>query len=349
MNIKTFQNSLLGWYQKSARNLPWRRTNNPYAIWVSEIMLQQTQVQTVIPYYEKWLKRFPTLASLAKADSSEVLSHWAGLGYYRRARMLHAASQKIMSEYKGRFPNTVETILSLPGIGHYTAGAIASIAFKIPAPILDGNVIRVLSRVFAIKKSVALPQTLKLLWDKAKSVVPQKQPGDFNQAMMELGALICTPQNPACLICPVQKFCSAYKEGKQEVYPIKEKEESQKKLRHFAWIVQRKNKFLLFQQPDNARWGGMWLLPVSENLPPLTFKQKRLGSLKHGYTNHQIQLDAFKISESDFDKHDWKPAGFLKSTGWKSAKNQKWVELSKIGSLAIPAPHQKIIRQWIPK
>lgn len=349
MNSTSLQKPLLAWYQKSARNLPWRKTNNPYAIWVSEIMLQQTQVQTVIPYYEKWLKQFPSIASLAQADQGEVLSHWAGLGYYRRARMLHSAAQQIMTNHAGQFPSTLEAILTLPGIGRYTAGAIASIAFKIAAPILDGNVIRVLSRVFAIKKNIASPQTLKLLWEKAEEIVSKKQPGNFNQALMELGALICTPQNPKCLICPIQKFCAAFQEGKPEAYPVKTKEDSQKKLKHFAWVVQKKNKFLLFQQPENARWGGMWLLPVSENLPSLSFKQERLGSLKHGYTNHQIQLEAFKISESDFKEQDWKPASFLKSKGWKLSKNKKWVERSKINSLAIPAPHQKIIRQWIPE
>ncbi|MBI3317834.1 MAG: A/G-specific adenine glycosylase, partial [Candidatus Omnitrophica bacterium] len=199
LSPERFRRQLLAWYLKNHRkDLPWRKTTDPYRIWVSEIMLQQTQVATVIPYYRRFLKRFPTLRSLAIAQATEVVEAWSGLGYYSRARNLHSAAQEVLWWHGGRLPREPEELLKLPGIGRYTAGAIASIAYDRPAPVLDGNVARVLSRTVGIRRKIQDPAVQKKLWATSSALVPPKSPGTFNQALMELGALVCTPKDPQC-------------------------------------------------------------------------------------------------------------------------------------------------------
>ena len=213
--------TLLAWWDAGHADLPWRRTKDAYAVWVAEIMLQQTQIATVLPYYARWMTRFPTVEALADAPLDDVLKLWEGLGYYSRARNLHTAARQIMAEHDGRLPDTLDGLVALPGIGRYTAGAIASIAFAIPAPVLDGNVIRVLSRIFDINEDVTKPATRKWLWELAAAAVPTERPGDFNQALMEMGQLICTPQTPRCLICPVNTLCLARQRGTQLERPVR--------------------------------------------------------------------------------------------------------------------------------
>ena len=201
--MASLQQELLRWYDRSARDLPWRRTRDPYAVWVSEIMLQQTRVETVIPYYERFLARFPSARVLAEADEDAVLSHWSGLGYYRRARLLHSGVQEVVARYGGEVPEDADARRRLPGVGRYTAGAIGSIAFDKAEPVVDGNVTRVLARLFRIDTPVGSATTTKRLWREAAELVPEQRPGDFNQALMELGATLCTPKKPLCDACPV--------------------------------------------------------------------------------------------------------------------------------------------------
>src|SRR5512134_738690 len=213
--------ALLAWYRRERRDLPWRRTRDPWAIWVSETMLQQTRVETVIPYYERFMQRFPNVAALADADTDELMSHWAGLGYYSRARNLKAAASQVVREHGGRVPGDVEALRALPGVGRYTAGALASIAFDRPAPIVDGNVARVLARLLDLDLDVRSPAGQRRLWAEAEALANGPSPGDLNQALMELGALVCTPRTPRCADCPVRRRCRGRAAGRAEALPVK--------------------------------------------------------------------------------------------------------------------------------
>jgi len=213
------QRKLLAWYDKTKRDLPWRNTKDPYSIWVSEIMLQQTQVKTVIPYYERWIKTLPTIDKLANAPEQKILKLWEGLGYYSRAKNLKKSAKIICKEMNGKLPNTVKNLQNLPGIGRYTAGAISSIAFGLKAPVLDGNVKRVLSRLFCINKNGTTSAYENCLWKKAENLLPVRRPGDFNQALMELGATVCIPGSPICQQCPLRTICKAFLKNKVNEFP----------------------------------------------------------------------------------------------------------------------------------
>lgn len=223
IDARSFRRALLAWYRANARDMPWRRTTDPYAIWLSEIMLQQTRVDQGTPYYERFIATFPNVHALARASEDRVLKLWEGLGYYSRARNLHRAAKIVSSEYAGTFPQSAEQLQTLPGVGRYTAGAIASIAFGERVPVLDGNVIRVLSRVFNIEACTDEPKVRDQLWEIAATLVPARDPGDFNQAMMELGARVCTPNAPLCAQCPVQKHCCARAKGVESQRPVRRK------------------------------------------------------------------------------------------------------------------------------
>jgi A/G-specific adenine glycosylase len=253
------QTKLLQWFKKNKRDLPWRKTRNPYAIWVSEIMLQQTQVNTVIPYYNHFLKTFPTIQDLAKANLSKVLKVWEGLGYYSRARNLHRASQIILNHFNGKIPDNLKGLLGLPGIGRYTAGAILSIAFNKTAPILDGNVKRVLSRLFVI--SGHPKKTEEFLWPLSESLIPKGSPGAFNQALMDLGSMICTPKNPNCLSCPLKNLCQGYLSGNPESYPLRSVKKKVPHIEAIAAVIQKNGKVLLRQRPPKGLLGGLWEFP----------------------------------------------------------------------------------------
>ncbi len=256
---KKIQSRLLQWFEKNQRDLPWRRAKDPYAIWVSEIMLQQTQVATVLPYYQKFLKTFPTIRSLARAKLSEVLKAWEGLGYYSRARNLHRAAQVILTHFNGKIPGNLKDLLSLPGIGRYTGGAILSIAFNQETPILDGNVKRVLSRLFAI--SGVSQKTEKILWRYSASLIPKGHASSFNQALMELGAMVCTPKHPWCSKCPIKKVCKAYRLNKPERFPSRAVKKVFPHVEAVALVIKKDGKVLLKQRPLKGFLGGLWEFP----------------------------------------------------------------------------------------
>lgn len=258
--------ALLHWYDHHQRTLPWREVQDPYATWVSEIMLQQTQVATVIDYFNRWMVRFPDVHSLASADLDEVLSMWAGLGYYRRAKLLHKAARYVVEELGGQMPQELKGLLALPGVGRYTAGAIASIAFEQSVPIVDGNVERILARLRTVAGDPKSKDNQKIFWQMAEALVDDERPGDFNQSMMELGATVCTPKKPTCLLCPVRALCMAYAEGDVLSYPAKVKRAKKKKQHVITCIVyaQRDNQpvTLLMQRPEEGLLANMWEFPT---------------------------------------------------------------------------------------
>jgi len=262
---------LLAWYDEHGRSLPWRETSDPYAIWVSEVMCQQTRVDTAIPYYHRFLERFPTPESLAKATEDEVLTVWSGLGYYRRARMLHAGVREMVASYGGQLPRDPAARLGLPGVGRYTAGALGSIAFDLPEPIVDGNVARVLSRVFRIETMLGKATTEKALWAHAEELVQGPRPGDFNQALMELGALVCTPKSPSCGACPWRDSCRAREAGIQESLPVPRKKKKPTPVSLTAVVATRGHgdarEVFLTKREEGELFAGLWLVPMVESPP----------------------------------------------------------------------------------
>ncbi|MBI4316134.1 MAG: A/G-specific adenine glycosylase [Chloroflexi bacterium] len=307
----SLQTRLLKWYAAHARALPWRGARDPYRVWVSEIMLQQTQVDTVIPYYRRWLKHFPTVKALARAPLGEVLAVWEGLGYYSRARNLHKAAQKVVAEFGGKLPRDANTLRKLPGIGRYTAGAIASIAFNADAAVLDGNVKRVLARVFNLTDDVKSAAGEKKLWALAQSLVPPGRAGDYNQAVMDLGATVCRRQQPACPVCPLRGLCEAQKLGVQDQRPVTRKRPPTPHYTVAAGIIRRRRRILIAQRPADKLLGGLWEFPggkveAGESLRACLRREVReeLGieieigeqrlKLAHAYTHFKITLHAFE-------------------------------------------------------
>lgn len=263
--VEEFQTDFLMWYQQEKRNLPWRYNQDPYRIWISEIMLQQTRVDTVIDYFYRFMEEFPTIQDLAKAPEDKLLKVWEGLGYYSRARNLQAAARQIMEEFDGKFPTTVENIRSLKGIGPYTAGAISSIAFEIPEPAIDGNVMRVVSRLFSIEADIAKTSSRPIFDEAMRKIISQEQPGDFNQAMMDLGSSICTPTSPQCEICPIQQYCQAYRENRQTDFPVKSKKQKPKDVYYVAGIIENQQQEIFLQKrPETGLLANMWLFPLEE-------------------------------------------------------------------------------------
>jgi A/G-specific adenine glycosylase len=252
---------LLDWYAMHKRDLPWRNERDPYRIWISEIMLQQTQVETVVPYYRRWLKRFPTVRALAAAPQAEVLALWEGLGYYARARNLHRAAQELMREHGGRLPRTPDGLRALPGIGRYTAAAIASIAFGADAAVLDGNVKRVLARVFDFREDVRSPRGEKRLWEIAEALVPPGRAGDYNQALMDLGATTCTPRAPQCDVCPLRSPCAARRLGVQLERPVARARAAVPRHIEVAGVIRKHGHVLIAQRPAQKLLGGLWAFP----------------------------------------------------------------------------------------
>lgn len=265
VDIPRLRRRLLSWYDRHRRELPWRSDNpDPYAVWLSEMMLQQTQTSTVAPYYAAFLEAYPDVNALAAAPREDVLAMWAGLGYYRRAHLLHDAAKVVADELGGRFPDTVEGLMALPGVGRYSAGAIASIAFDVSAPILDGNVKRVLARVFAIRESQSDAKTIAKLWQMSGNVIPRKRCGDFNQALMDLGATICTPKVPSCDTCPFKGICLArQRELVDEIPPVR-KRSKPTRMDLTALVIESGEHVLLHRRSDSGLWAGMWELPNAE-------------------------------------------------------------------------------------
>lgn len=281
---RSFAAKLMNWYAIEQRNLPWRLTQDPYRIWVSEIMLQQTRARAVIPYYRKFLERFPTIKELAEAPEAEVLLCWSGLGYYSRARNLQQAARQILEA--GAFPDRYESIRQLPGVGAYTAAAVASIAFGLPHAVLDGNVMRVISRITNDPSDIGSPKTKARFQEIAQTVLDRKNPGRFNQAMMELGATICLPKAPRCLLCPISAFCQAHRSGTANQLPVKLRKPVPERIQATLVIVEREGEILLWRRKtDSARLAGFWELPAPGQLPGLK-DLKILGEFRHCITNH---------------------------------------------------------------
>lgn len=350
--MKPFAKKLLAWYAKHKRDLPWRRTREPYRIWLAEILLQQTRVEAVIPYYEKFLARFPDVFALANAPLDDVLKTWEGAGYYARARNLHRAAKIVANERAGKFPRTVKGLLELPGIGRYTAGAIASIAFNVNAPVVDGNVMRVLCRYFGIRDDPKTSATHEQLWDIATTLLPDGHAREFNQAVMELGATICLPKNPRCLLCPVQKDCVARQLGIQNQLPVKR---ANKELPHkmiAAGVIFKHGKILIQQRLSEGLLGGLWEFPggkveegeslescvareVREELGIEIHVGKEIIAVDHAYSHFSITLHAF---------HCEFVSGRVKLS---SAQKWKWVKPSELEQYAFPAANRKIIQQLL--
>lgn len=301
---------LLKWYAGNARKLPWRDHPDPYAVWVSEIMLQQTRVDTVIPYFERWMKRFPSVDELAGATEQEVLLEWEGLGYYSRARNLHKCAGIIMERFDGKLPSDVTSLQKLPGIGRYTAGAIASMAFSLDAATLDANLRRVFARIFNVETPADTPTGRTILWELAEQNLPHGHAGDYNQALMDLGASICLPRNPACGNCPLIKLCRAHAEGTQHLRPVLKPKPNVPHYTVTAAILRRNSRVLLAKRPPKGLLGGMWEFPggkveegetlqacLEREIMEETGSKIRVGEAcgeyQHAYTHFSITLHAF--------------------------------------------------------
>ncbi|HEX3555715.1 MAG TPA: A/G-specific adenine glycosylase [Thermoanaerobaculia bacterium] len=304
---------LLAWFDLHRRNLPWRRTRDPYRIWLSEVMLQQTRVETVLPFYNRFLERFPTVEDLAAAGTDEVLALWSGLGYYRRARQLHAAARRIAE--LGTFPSTLEGLLALPGVGAYTAAAVASIAFGVATPVMDGNVERVLSRCLALDEDPKSGSARRQLLAAAAGLLDPERPGDGNQALMELGATLCSPRRPKCLLCPLRPGCRAAREGDPERYPVARAKRQGERHRLVAAVVEKGGRVLLFRRPeDSVLLAGTWELPwvtvEVDGVPAVEAPEAALASryggrwtlgpraagVRHGITYRDLEVDVHRAT-----------------------------------------------------
>ena len=305
---------ILKWYKQNRRDLPWRKTKEPYDIWVSEVMLQQTQVETVVPYYRRFLAQFPTVEALAQASLQDVLKAWENLGYYARARNLHAAAREMMARTGGALPKREKELISLPGIGKYTAAAILSIAFGQKIPAVDGNVRRVLCRLFAIRDPLEESQTLKKIYDLAADLVPDNDSSSFNQGIMELGARICTPRNPSCKRCPVRELCRGFELGLQETLPVTKKRDPLPHKQMTAGILSdHLGRLLIVRRPNHGLLGGLWKFPGGEKEARKGLKGSlvqeihrevgigvlvgdKITAVKHAYTHFRITLHAFRCT-----------------------------------------------------
>ena len=345
--VVDLRRSLLSWYRTQGRDLPWRRTQDPYVIWISEIMLQQTQVKTVIPYYERWLAKFPTVEALAAADQQTVLKLWEGLGYYARARNLHKAARQVVDEFGGVFPKDLEGAIALKGIGRTTAGGILSAAFNLPVAILDGNVKRVLARLVAFP---TVPNKASdALWEISEQVLDPKHSRDFNQAIMDLGATLCTRHNPACLLCPWQTHCAAYNQNAVTDFPMAE---SRKPLPHkqigVAVITDEQGNILIDRRKQEGLLGGLWEFPggkiepgeavedcvrreIKEELGIEIEVQDRLITIDHAYTHFKVTLNVFNCKHLSGEPQPIE------------CDEVKWVTLDEIDEYPFPKANGQII------
>lgn len=343
MKSHDFSSQLIQWFKKNKRSLPWRETTDPYKIWVSEVMLQQTTVNTVIPYYKKWVRRFPTVRSLARARLKTVLKLWQGLGYYNRARNLHAASKFLVKNFDAKIPSTKEALGSLPGLGPYTVGAVLSIAFGKREAIVDANVRRVIMRILALK-GFSNPAQDKKIIQFLETVMPHQDMSAFNQGLMELGALVCRSSQAFCLQCPLRIFCKAYKKGIQEIIPqVKQKQLEQKDVA--VAIIKNKNKFFIQKRPSGGLLGDLWEFPggqrekgeslkntlareICEEIGGNVVSSKLFIEVKHFYTKFSVSLHAFQCQVTPLPNAD---------------RNHKWVSLKDLQSYPVPSGTARII------
>lgn len=346
----SLQNSLLHWFEKTKRPLPWRATYEPYQVWISEIMLQQTQVSTVLPYFERWMHSFPGISDLASADEEKILKLWEGLGYYSRARNLKKAAQKITEAHSGIFPSRYEDILELPGVGPYTAGAIASIAFQQDLPVVDGNVIRVISRLDDFREEVK--GNSAYFWNRARELLPPGQARDFNQGLMELGALVCTPQKPKCSLCPLQSLCKGFKAKTVSFLPFKGARNSKIEIKVAVGILEKDGRIFIQKRAGKGLMAGLWEFPGgkmegTETLEATLIREIReetgleiqnirpFMTLKHAYTRFLVDLHCF-LAEP-----------LPGSVTLSSASEFQWIEAEKIRTLPFPAANVKIIEKYL--
>lgn len=355
MNIQSFQDDLIQWFKAEQRQLPWRENKDPYRVWVSEIMLQQTRVDTVIPYFNRFMESFPTLHHLADAGEEEILKAWEGLGYYSRVRNLQAAVREVQASYNGIVPDTPEDIIGLKGVGPYTAGAILSIAYGVPEPAVDGNVMRVLSRILLIWDDIAKPKTRKVFEDAVRALISHEDPSSFNQALMELGALICTPTNPSCMLCPVNEHCAAFAEGVQKELPVKIKVTKVKQVKLISAIVKNeKGEILVQKRPDQGLLAGLWEFPsisfekvknVTKDMYEDTFaviyngrvqlQKTRFAEISHVFSHLKWTIDAYEaVIEEDI------------SAEVMEQHRLRWVTEKEMKQIAFPVPYQKMFKEY---
>jgi A/G-specific adenine glycosylase len=352
--IQSLRNALIGWYRENQRELPWRKVSDPYPIWVSEAMLQQTQVATVLPYYHQFLKRFPNLPKLARADLQEVLKAWEGLGYYARARNLHKAAGIVIEQHQGNIPRNRQDFRKLPGVGDYIAAAVLSIAFNQPYSVVDGNVKRVLARLYVMKEPVNQSPAIKIFQQAAAELLDTREPGTFNQALMELGALICKPRNPLCPTCPVRTWCLAYQNDRISEFPRKLKKQAPPQYPIAVGVVFKNNRVLITRRKSDGLLGGLWEFPggkikrnekaetacireIKEEVNLTVKVDSHLCRVKHAYTHFKIQLDVFCCSYI---------SGRLKLNG---PVDHRWIRLSQIDDYPLPKANHKFLvklRQW---
>lgn len=347
MNLSTFAKTLTVWYRKNARSLPWRRTKDPYMIWISEIMLQQTTVNAVIPYFEKWAKTFPTIEDLAKSPVQKVLAQWQGLGYYNRAKNLHRSAQLMVDGHGARIPSDPEVARKLPGFGPYTVGAVLSIAYDKKLPIIDANVRRVVMRLLSVEGEANTTQDKKVLGFLLE-VLPDKNVGDFNQALMELGALVCRSKEPVCILCPVSKFCLAYKEGKQEIIPTPKKREI-KDIDAVIAVIKNKGKYFIQQRPSKGLLADLWEFPggkleageshkealireMKEELAIMPKSMKHLFDVQHFYTQFRVKLSVWQFEPRIVPQSD---------------PTHKWIAPREFSKYPMPSGSAKIVEQLI--
>ncbi|MDH4037764.1 MAG: A/G-specific adenine glycosylase [Candidatus Krumholzibacteria bacterium] len=347
-NIKITK-KLLAWYRRSRRDLPWRRTRDAYHIWVSEVMLQQTQVATVVPFYERFVARFPDVASLARAPLDDVLKQWEGLGYYARARNLHAAAREVVNRFGGSVPGDADAFRTLPGVGEYIGAAVPSIAFGVPTVVVDGNVKRVIARLFATAESVDRPAGAREIRRRADSLLDHAHPGDFNQALMELGATVCRPTGPSCGACPVAGACAALAAGTPEAFPRRDPRRAVPVQRIAVGVVRRNGRVLITRRAESGMLGGLWEFPGGKIGPDESAEQacrreireevnldvevgERVARVKHAYTHLKVEIDVFECRYA---------GGRVRLDG---PTDHRWILLEETAHYAFPRANHKFIK-----
>ncbi|WP_045520039.1 A/G-specific adenine glycosylase [Neobacillus niacini] len=350
ISIKKFQEDLISWFEAEQRELPWRKDQDPYKVWVSEIMLQQTRVDTVIPYFNRFIEWFPTIEDLANANEDKVLKAWEGLGYYSRVRNLHSAVKEVNEKYDGQVPNTPKEISNLKGVGPYTAGAILSIAYGIPEPAVDGNVMRVLSRILSIWEDIAKPSTRKVFENAVRQIISHDKPSSFNQALMELGALICTPTSPSCLLCPVREHCKAFHEGVESELPIKTKKNSQRSVELAAIIVKDENgKILIHKRPASGLLANLWEFPNVEIHHPFVMERAQIADLftESFELNIKLEKNIGQI-EHIFSHLVWNIRVYTGTISPGFSENNEWkfITLDEIEGYAFPVSFHKMLKLY---
>ncbi len=349
-DIQSLRNALTAWYQVNQRELPWRKVSDPYPIWVSEVMLQQTQVATVLPYYHEFLKRFADLPKLAGADLQEILKAWEGLGYYARARNLHKAAGIVVDQHQGHIPQSWQDFRKLPGVGDYIAAAVLSIAFNQPYSVVDGNVKRVLSRLFVMNEPVNQSPAKKIFQQAAADLLDAQKPGSFNQALMELGAIVCKPRNPLCRTCPVQTWCLAYQDNRIFEFPRKLKKQPTPQYQVAVGVVFKKGRVLITRRKPEGLLGGLWEFPggkikirekaeaacireIKEEVNLAVKVDSHLCMVKHAYTHFKIQMEVFCCTYI---------SGRVKLNG---PVDHRWIRLNQLENFPLPKANHKFLSQ----